>query len=117
MKRQEDPAAALSRLRAALRVRGPACPDARLDHRALDLMDDDELAYSSPHHVVAGSNSYAASGWTRQGVDHVVPGGAERDSAAALFERDPAQYPAGAWDRYDLIAREARRSRCACTSR
>ena len=74
------------------------------------LMDDDELEYSSPSHVVSRLEQLRALGvdvvkvsmmWYLVAPD---PGSHHRPSFDAT---DPAQYPPGAWERYDLIAREA----------
>ena len=74
------------------------------------LMDDDELAYASPSHVVSRLEQLRALGvdvvkvsmmWYLVAPD---PGSHHRPSFDAT---DPAQYPSGAWGRYDVIAREA----------
>jgi hypothetical protein len=74
------------------------------------LMDDDELEYASPSHVVSRLEQLRALGvdvvkvsmmWYLVAPD---PGSHHRPAFDAT---DPAQYPSGSWDRYDLIAREA----------
>ncbi len=75
------------------------------------LMDDDQLIYASPNHVAEAMSQIASLGVNRVKVSVVwslVAPSASSVRRPRFDATDPAAYPPGAWDRYDLIVRLAR---------
>jgi hypothetical protein len=75
------------------------------------LMDDDQLIYSPPDHVVSVMRTLHALGVDEVKVSVVwqlvAPDGTS-NQRPDFDATNPSAYPPGAWDRYDLIAEEAR---------
>ena len=74
------------------------------------LMDDDELIYSSPAHVAKRLSEVKALGVDQVKVSMVwslVAPDAGSTHKPKFDATNPRAYPAGAWDRYDTLVREA----------
>ena len=74
------------------------------------VQDDEHLIYASPAEVRATLGELAALGADRLRIT-VVWAGVAPDPASrrrpAFDATDPAAYPPGVWDKFDLVAREA----------
>jgi hypothetical protein len=99
---------------AALAVCAPICvsPARALASASQEsvLMDDDHLIYSSPNQVARTLGQIASLGVDRVKVSLVwsIVAPSARSKRRPHFDAaNPAAYPHGAWDRYDMIVRLA----------
>lgn len=79
-------------------------------HQQMLLQDDSELIYSTPGHVAQALMTLKAMGVDEVRVSVVwslVSPDPLSDQKPSFNAADPAAYPAGAWDRYDLLDRLA----------
>lgn len=100
---------ALVALLAALAL--PAAPAAASSTQESTFQDDNRLIYSPPQRVRATLDELAALGVDRLRVTVVwaaVAPDADSRARPRFDAADPAAYPPGAWDRYELVTREAR---------
>jgi hypothetical protein len=74
------------------------------------LMDDDQLIYATPDHMMSTLEQLKALGVDRVKVSVVwlVVAPSPNSTRVPRFDAaNPAAYPAGAWDRYDDLVRDA----------
>jgi hypothetical protein len=74
------------------------------------MMDDNQLIYASPTHVAKALQQMAALGVDRIKVSMVwslVAPDAQSTQRPHFDATDPAAYPDGAWNRYDMVVRLA----------
>ncbi len=74
------------------------------------LMDDNELIYATPAHMLQRLEQISALGVDRVKVSMVwslVAPDADSTQRPSFDATDPNAYPPGAWDRYDTLVRDA----------
>jgi len=90
-------------------VTAPATANAARMQEAM-FQDDNRLVYASPGDATHTLDTLKALGVDRVRISvfwRVVAPGANQDAKPAFESADPAAYPAGSWDRYDTLVREA----------
>ncbi len=108
---RRPPLLALAALMAALALALPAGPAAASSTQESTFQDDNHLIYAPPERVRATLDELASLGVDRLRITVVWAAVAPdpKSRARPRFDAaDPDAYPPGAWDRYEVVTREAR---------